>query len=197
MAITGRKSIDLSLEGADEQKIACLTRSSSPSSSNSNSPPVSGVPTTEFPCPSQGDVPQCLVGLPGLQIEVIDEDEEDFICSLKSSQVSNQTVCLLTLAIEEVLPRPDAGFLKRMLRMAEVPMSKVDGFNEPVFNLRAGSLCHISIGMFTLETGLDYEISGPFRYATAKHCLLLFGFKNGSKAFVSINKPLLSSANFP
>ncbi|GMH33574.1 hypothetical protein BSKO_01408 [Bryopsis sp. KO-2023] len=71
---------------------------------------------------------------------------------------------MLSLVMEEVLPRPESGLLKRMLRMAEVPMSKVEGCKEPIFNFRVASECHFSVGMIVVQdnnTGI--EISGPVR----------------------------------
>lgn len=65
--------------------------------------------------------------------------------------------------IEEVLPRPDSGLLKRMLRMSEIPVGIVEGSGEPVLHLRVGSECHISIGLIKIHgNGSNaVDISGP------------------------------------
>lgn len=132
---------------------------------------VHNAPNPENLTPSQNDMPRYLVGLPGLHVEVVDSDMDNILAELNTSNPDNkQAIYMISLVVEEVLPRPDAGLLKRMLRMAEVPTSCVEGFPEPIFNLHPASQCHLSIGMIAVH-GLDarLNISGPIRLAQILH----------------------------
>ncbi|CAD7701132.1 unnamed protein product [Ostreobium quekettii] len=58
---------------------------------------------------------------------------------------------MLSVVVEEVLPRPDAGLLKRMLRMTDVPVGVLEGGREPILHLRASSECHLSVGLAQVQ----------------------------------------------
>ena len=96
-------------------------------------------------------------------VRSIDTQLGSFVQSLEHKDAN--PAYMLSVMIEEVLPRPDSGLLKRMLRMSEIPVGVVEGSGEPILHLRIGSECHISIGLIKLndETSSSFDISGPHR----------------------------------
>lgn len=95
------------------------------------------------------------------EIRPIDTSLGDYVQSIGSSE--DKLTYMLSVMIEEVLPRPDSGLLKRMLRMSEIPVGVVEGSGEPILHLRVGSECHISIGLIKINGGSNspMHISGP------------------------------------
>lgn len=93
-------------------------------------------------------------------IHLIDNHLDYFVQTLNQSE--NRLTYMLSIMIEEVLPRPDSGLLKRMLRMSEIPVGVVEGSGEPILHLRIGSECHVSIGLIKINgEGSSVDISGP------------------------------------
>lgn len=93
-------------------------------------------------------------------IRPIDTHLDTFIQTL--DQIQHNTY-MLSIMIEEVLPRPDSGLLKRMLRMSEIPVGVVEGSGEPILHLRIGSECHLSIGLIKLnkDASDSLQLTGP------------------------------------
>jgi len=111
---------------------------------------------------------------------MIDTNLGDYIHSLmhQNNECMKPMTYMLSIIVEEVLPRPDSGLLKRMLRMSEIPVGMVEGSGEPILYLRTGSECHISISLIELNnnSSQSMHLTGPHRYPSCFHTLFLISF---------------------
>lgn len=109
---------------------------------------------------SESELPKQPTSLALPAIHPIDTHLGYFVQTLNQSE--NRLTYMLSIMIEEVLPRPDSGLLKRMLRMSEIPVGVVEGSGEPILHLRVGSECHVSIGLIKINgESSPIDISGP------------------------------------
>ncbi|KAL3132660.1 hypothetical protein ABBQ32_009179 [Trebouxia sp. C0010 RCD-2024] len=60
---------------------------------------------------------------------------------------------VVCISLEEILPRPTAGLLSRMLRLADVPLVASPTPGEPVYLLHPGGEYHIRVSLFHPPTG--------------------------------------------
>ena len=110
------------------------------------------IPVSSDVCPFLDDV----------RLELIETELDEFIATLDSPPNSATSIFMLSVVIEEVLPRPESGLLKRMLRMTDVPVGVLEGTNDPIIHLRASSECHFSVGLAPIQDALsDLKVTGP------------------------------------
>lgn len=67
---------------------------------------------------------------------------------------------LVCITLEEVLPRPQAGLLSRMLRLADVTLVASPNTVEPVYLLHPGGEYHIGVSLFHPPTGQRVPVGG-------------------------------------
>lgn len=67
---------------------------------------------------------------------------------------------VVCISLEEVLPRPKAGLLSRMLRLADVSLVACEGFQEPVYLLHPGGEYHIGVSLFHPPSGQRVQVQG-------------------------------------
>lgn len=98
-------------------------------------------------------------------ISTIDTHLDNFVKSISQDHSELPPTFMLSIMIEEVLPRPDSGFLKRMLRMSEIPVGMVEGIGEPILYFRVGSECHVSVGLIQIQDqpASAFRLTGPHR----------------------------------
>eukprot|EP00210_Caulerpa_lentillifera_P002288 g2198.t1 len=119
--------------------------------------------STETNSPVQNSVSESLAL--EATISMIDNNLGEFVRSLmhENNKRKPAMTYMLSIMIEEVLPRPDSGLLKRMLRMSEIPVGMVEGSGEPILHLRIGSECHISVSLIDLNDtpSESIRLTGP------------------------------------
>ena len=67
---------------------------------------------------------------------------------------------VLCISLEEILPRPKAGLLSRMLRLADVGLVTSPGAMEPVYLLHPGGEYHIGVSLFHPPSGQRVPVGG-------------------------------------
>lgn len=64
----------------------------------------------------------------------------------------------MCISLEEVLPRPKAGLLSRMLRLADVPLAASQHSQGPVYLLHPGAEYHITVSIHHPPSGQAVQV---------------------------------------
>lgn len=75
----------------------------------------------------------------------------------KEAAAVRMVVCI---SLEEVLPRPNAGLLSRMLRLADVSLVSSPNTVQPVYLLHPGGEYHIGVSLFHPPAGQRVPVGG-------------------------------------
>ncbi|KAA6427596.1 MAG: hypothetical protein FRX49_02259 [Trebouxia sp. A1-2] len=67
---------------------------------------------------------------------------------------------VVCISLEEVLPRPKAGLLSRMLRLADVSMVASQDGQQPVYLLHPGGEYHLGVSLFHPPSGQRVQVQG-------------------------------------
>ena len=67
---------------------------------------------------------------------------------------------VVCISLEEILPRPKAGLLSRMLRLADVSLVANPTSLEPVYLLHPGGEYHIGVSLFHPPSGQRVPVKG-------------------------------------
>ncbi len=67
---------------------------------------------------------------------------------------------VVCISLEEVLPRPKAGLLSRMLRLADVSLVASQDGQQPVYLLHPGGEYHIGVSLFHPPSGQRVQVQG-------------------------------------
>lgn len=75
----------------------------------------------------------------------------------KQAAAVRMVVCI---SLEEVLPRPKAGLLSRMLRLADVSLVSSPNTVQPVYLLHPGGEYHVGVSLFHPPAGQRVPVGG-------------------------------------
>lgn len=75
----------------------------------------------------------------------------------KEAAAVRMVVCI---SLEEILPRPKAGLLSRMLRLADVSLVSSPNTVQPVYLLHPGGEYHIGVSLFHPPAGQRVPVGG-------------------------------------
>ena len=75
----------------------------------------------------------------------------------REAGVVRMVVCI---SLEEILPRPKAGLLSRMLRLADVTLVTSPDTMEPLYLLHPGGEYHIGVSLFHPPAGQRLPVGG-------------------------------------
>lgn len=67
---------------------------------------------------------------------------------------------VVCVSLEEILPRPKAGLLSRMLRLADVSVVASQDSHEPVYLLHPGGEYHLGVSLFHPPSGQRVQVQG-------------------------------------
>jgi len=67
---------------------------------------------------------------------------------------------VVCISLEEALPRPKAGLLSRMLRLADVSVVASQDGQQPVYLLHPGGEYHLGVSLFHPPSGQRVQVQG-------------------------------------
>ena len=67
---------------------------------------------------------------------------------------------VVCISLEEILPRPKAGLLSRMLRLADVSVVASQDGQQPVYLLHPGGEYHLGVSLFHPPSGQRVQVQG-------------------------------------